>query len=229
MNTLDHYKLRMREINAKMEADTKPYAITVNEVRIDVFPNVYSPLYFTDSEWFSKTLLEIVGKKKFLEIGCGTGIVSLCLALNGADVSMTDINPEAIKNSQHNFEMHNISPKVYDGDMYEPLPQGETFDIIFWSHPFNKGENPNESILFRSGFDYDYKSLRKYITEAAHYLTDKGKLLLGTGKYASLEEIEEIAKKAGYKMHLLRIVKTPVSKFAPEFDNDFRIYEFIKE
>src|SRR3989344_4883651 len=134
MIELEKYKQRMREINANMESDDKPYSIEVNEVKIDVFPNVYSPLYFTDSEWFSKTLLEIVQKKKFLEIGSGTGIISLCLELNGADVTMTDINPEAINNSKHNFEKHNLSQKIYQGDMYESIPKGEKFDFIFWSH-----------------------------------------------------------------------------------------------
>jgi release factor glutamine methyltransferase len=224
----DLYKQKMREINAKMELDDKQYSLEVNGIKIDVFPNVYSPLYFTDSEWFSKTLPEIVKKSKFLEIGSGTGIISLCVALNGADVTMTDINPEAVENSKHNFEKYHLSPKIYFGDMYELLPTKEKFDFIFWSHPFNKGDNPNESILFKSGFDYGYKGLRKYISEAHLHLNAKGKLLLGTGKYASLNEIEIIAREAGYKMNLLRITKMPVSKFAPEFDNDYRVYEFVK-
>lgn len=93
------------------------------------------------------------------------------------------LNPQAVLNAKYNFQKYNIPAKVYYGDMYEPLPPHMKFDFIFWNHPFNRGNNPYEDILLKSGFDYHYASLEKYI--AAHnYLNSQGKLLLGTGNFA---------------------------------------------
>lgn len=218
----------MREIYDKMESHKNTYTIDINNVEIDIFPYVYSPHYYNDSAYFAKVIPRIVGKKKFLEIGSGTGIIALCVALNGAEVSVTDINQDAIKNTEHNFKKHSLNPKVYCGDIYEPLPLGEKFDFIFWSHPFNKGDNPDESYLLQSGFDFQYESIKKYIQQAHLHLTKNGRLLLGTGKFALLSKIRDIATKQGYEMKLLERVDIPVSKYATNFENDFRIYEFVK-
>lgn len=120
-------------------------------------------------------------------------LVALFIGLNGADVSVTDINPDAVENAKYNFEKHGIDAKTYCGDMYEPLPKEARFDFIFWNHPFNRGDDPNEETLLKSGFDFQYASLEKYIAEAYLHLNPNGRILLGTGKFALLSEVEQIA------------------------------------
>ncbi|MCH7850578.1 MAG: methyltransferase domain-containing protein [Nanoarchaeota archaeon] len=221
------YKQKMRQIYEKMGSHKEKYTVSINRTEIDVFPNVYSPNYYNDSTWFAKVIPEIVGKNKFLEVGCGTGIITLCTALNGSVVTAIDINPYAVKNTKHNFRKLGLNLEVYQGDMFETLPPEKKFDFIFWSHPFNKGKNKNESFLLQSGFDYQYKSIKKYIKQAHLHLAKNGRLLLGTGKFALLSEIKDIAKKEDYKIKLLRLIKIPVSKQTP-IESDLRVYEFIK-
>ena len=165
--------------------------------------------------------------KSLLEIGTGTGIVALFSALNGANVSATDINCDAIKNAEYNFKKHEVKVKTYCGDTYNPVPIDIKYDFIFWNHPFNKGDDPDEEVLLKAGFDFEYKSLKKYISEAKRHLKPDGRLLLGTGNHALITEINNIADRNGYKLKLLEKAEFPISD-GSKISNDYRIYEFIK-
>jgi methylase of polypeptide subunit release factors len=227
MTNQKEWEKEVRDVFEKIKIHKKPYSMKINKIEIEIFPNVFSPSYFTDSKWFAETLPKIVGKKSLLEIGTGTGIITLFSALNGAKVTATDINSDAIENAKCNFKKHNVNVRTYLGDMYKPLPQDKKFDFIFWNHPFNKGDNPHEEILLKAGFDFQYKSLKRYISEAHNYLNLNGRLLLGTGNFAILSEIKEIASANNYKMKLLRKIKIPLAADS-SINNDYRIYEFIK-
>ena len=127
----------VRELFKRTQLHTEKYSINVNGVEIWIFPNVFSPAYFTDSQRFSEVVPKIVEQKKFLEIGTGTGIVALFCGLNGGEISVSDSNSDAVKNAEYNFQQHNLNAKSYCGDMFESIPDGEKFDAIFWNHPFN--------------------------------------------------------------------------------------------
>lgn len=227
MTSQKEWEQEVRAVFEKIKAHKVAYSINIKGIELHIFPNVFSPKYFTDSKWFSETVLKIVGQHKLLEIGTGTGIVALFAALNGAEVSATDINPDAVANAKYNFKKHNVKIKTYCGDIYEPIPKEEKFDFIFWNHPFNFGDNLDEDTLLRGGFDFQYKSLEKYIAGAHLHLNPNGKLLLGTGNFALLSKIKELAAKYDYKMKLLKKVEIPLAADS-SIDNDYRIYEFVK-
>ena len=50
---------------------------------------------------------------RFLEIDCGTGVLSIIAAKQGAStVTATDINHEAIKNTLKNAKLHDVIEKL---------------------------------------------------------------------------------------------------------------------
>lgn len=220
----EQWEDEVRDVFRQIKKHNQPYDLEVEGIEFTILPHVFSPKYFTDSVWFAKEVSKIVAKKKLLEIGTGMGIVAAFCALNGAKVSATDINPAAVENARLNFKKLELNIPVYEGDMYDPVPKDEKFDFIFWNHPFNQGKDPDEDILFQAGFDYQYQSLEKYIKDAHKHLKKDGKLLLGTGNFADLNEIERISNKYRYKMILLKQIKKPlaVKSFV---DNKYCIYE----
>ena len=226
--TKEEWQKEVRRIYEKIKSHTEPYAVNASGKEITIFPNVFSPAYFTDSLWFAENIAEIVSDKKLLEIGTGTGIIALFCALNGANVTATDLNPDAIKNARYNFEKHRVHVETYLGDMYEPLPKDSRFDFIFWNHPFNKGDNPNEEILLKAGFDFQYQGLERYIRGAEKHLNLHGRILLGTGNFADLEEIERIAEARRYTLALLKKESFPIEK-GSDLLNDYRIYELKRQ
>jgi methylase of polypeptide subunit release factors len=217
-----------RKVYERMKAHKEVYSVDVNGVKVYIFPDVFSPAYFTDSKWFSEKVPQIVGKGSLLEIGTGTGIIALFAALNGAEVTATDINKQAVENARYNFQKHGVNAKLLFGDIYEPLSKEDKFDFIFWNHPFNYGTKSDEEILLKSGFDFNYKSLEKYISGADTHLTKNGRLLLGTGSSAALSKIKKIATRYSYKMKLLVKEKMPLY-FGCSLASDYRIYKFVKD
>ncbi len=64
------------------------------EIRILSDPDVYPPS--DDSILFIQSL-NVKNGERVLEIGCGSGVVSIHCAKNGCIVTSGDINPKAVK------------------------------------------------------------------------------------------------------------------------------------
>jgi release factor glutamine methyltransferase len=195
-----------------------------------VYPDVYSPSYFTDSYWFAKHLVkQIPDKATVLEIGTGTGIIAIKLGLDSSrKIIATDIVSTAVKNAKANVKRYKLEEiiSVRKGDIFNPIKKDEKFDYIFWAHPFNNSPLPIDDSLLRTGFDYNYNSLREYITGARNHLKKNGKLLLGTGDSADLKTINEIASQNNYVMNLLINERIPLEYGRP-LPIEYRIYEFV--
>ena len=80
--------------------DSSAYIINILNKKFLVLPNVFSPKYFNDTKIFASNI-KINPGEDFLEIGPGTGVISIFAALNGAkSVTAIDINPQAVKNTK---------------------------------------------------------------------------------------------------------------------------------
>ena len=186
----------------KAKAVAGPYEVWVNGLTFAVMPEVYAPGFFTDTEWFAKALPEIVGQGSLLEIGTGTGVIAICCARNGARVVATDLNPAAVRNAEVNFQRYGLNLDARHGNLYEAVKPGETFDFIFWAHPFNNWETPVHDILLKSGLDYRYEGLTGYLIGAKEHLRPNGKLLLGTGDTADGDTVSRVAYENGYTIRI---------------------------
>jgi len=209
---LEEWHRRIFSIYGQMSSASRPYEVSLCGMTIIVLPSVYAPGYFTDSAWFAAELPDIVGSASLLEIGCGTGVISLCCALRGAEVTATDVNPLAVENTRLNARQQRLSIEVLGGSVYEALPREHRFDIIFWAHPFNNCDWVVSDPLLLSGFDRHYDALRAYIQGAHEWLAPGGRLLLGTGDSADLATIEEVASACGFLLEPLRSATMPLSE-----------------
>ena len=223
-----HKKERQHAIATfeRIAADKKPYVINILRRKIRVLPDVFSPKYFSDVKWFAKEIPKVVGKRSFLEIGTGTGIVSLFVALHGATkIITTDINPAAVKNAQGTFRLHRLRIPVRLGDVFRPVRPNEQFDVIFWNHPFHFAEERPKTMLERGGYDYQYRSLRAFFAGAKNHLTPGGEVLLGTSKNARLDLIRKFAREYGYLFRLIKKQEIP-SEHRKGVTIDVRIHSF---
>lgn len=149
-----------RQILEKSNSEKVPYQTTVAGKQFIVFPNVFSPKYFADTELFAQNLPVRLGEE-MLEIGPGTGAISVLVVYKGAGkVVAIDINPDAVANTQANIDLHHLQDKieVRKGNLYEPLHPGEKFDTIFWNTPFGLVEGDTIPDLEKAVYDPGYKS-----------------------------------------------------------------------
>ena len=59
---------------------------------------------------------------RVLDVGCGTGILSLFWTKLGAEVIAIDINPLCVKVTKHNLNLNGLSAEVIEGDIKKLLP-----------------------------------------------------------------------------------------------------------
>lgn len=187
---------------------TEPYKIRYKDRNFIVYPNVFSPKYFPDTFWFEQNL-KIQPEDSFLEIGSGTGLISVMAAIKGAGkVTAVDINPAAVKNTTENVFLNHVSPKfrILEGDVFEPIPAGQKFDVIFWFAPFMHVNADKSSLtdLEKAVFDPNYVSLKKYLSGARHYLSQRGKLYLGySPTHGDMDVLETLAKEYGWSVSVV--------------------------
>lgn len=189
------------EIIEDLKKEDEPQDIQIFDQTITVHPGVFSPKYFADVLFFAEVIPSLVDKASFCEVGVGTGVVSLFVALNGArEIVGTDISYEAIENTRENFKRHKQEIDLYQGDVLSTVPKDLKFDYIFWNHPFNKVEFEVKDNLLKTVLDQNFIGLETYFSTAGDYLKDNGTLILGSGELADQTEVLELAGKYGWSL-----------------------------
>ncbi len=141
---------------------------------------VFSPFVFEDTYFFAKHLPS-QANGEFLEIGCGTGLISILKALDGLNVTATDINKDAVSNTRINAILHSVENKVsvLYSDVFDSIIGNHLFDIIFWNPPFIFTPFSPNTFLEKSVFDFSYSSIIKFMNRFADYLSPNGRAFLG--------------------------------------------------
>lgn len=80
-----------------------------------------------------KALLHLhISNKNILEIGSGTGRISLRLAREGANVLLLDVSPAAVRFSKETFERFQLDGRFVVGDIFH-LPFKDSILDVVWS------------------------------------------------------------------------------------------------
>ncbi len=214
----------------KSQTEQFPYEIEKSGIKIDVFENVFSPKYFDDSELAADCIPAVIdiANKTFLEIGAGTGLVSVKMATLGATVTATDINPSAIENIKHNAQKNNVHINVLPSDIFDNLGDRK-FDIIFWNIPFSFADDQmcqNLSVskdLALSCFSPEYRNYTRFLSDGFRHLNDGGKLLMGFGPaFSNVDLLDKIVS----ELNLTQVVLTEVPYHFDGDNQTFQILEF---
>lgn len=145
-----------------------------------------------DTEISVETLLKIIKNNKInnmLEIGCGTGIVSISVDLETkVDVTAVDISQKAIENTKINKEKIGSTITVLKSDLFSNIKN--KFDIIYSNPPYIKSDEieklqvevrKHEPRLALDGGEDGLHFYRKIIEKAPEYLNNRGYLVFEIG------------------------------------------------
>ena len=164
------------------------------------FYEVYLPR--EDTYLMEQALKPLVLKnKKILEIGCGSGYLSIYCAKRGAQVTSIDINHKAVSYAKRQAEKEKQPIKFLQSNMFESLDVKERFDIIFFNPPYLVSDNLD--FLALDGGKKGREIIDKFLDVFNKYLEPDGfALLLHTDKN-DLKQTKEILAKKSFRFEII--------------------------
>lgn len=153
-------------------------------------------------DWIIKDISNIYNSPKIIDIGCGSGVIGLSLALNiqGSEVYLSDISHEALIVCQENANKLRADVKIIHGDMLEPFINKVKVDVIVSNPPYiDRSELLDSSVTKHEPHLALYaknKGLEFYeriIKDAYKVLNDEGYIYFEIG-YKQKEDIENLIK-----------------------------------
>lgn len=171
-------------------------------LRMEIPPGVFHPGYFFSTEYLLAFLLRQDWKDKgFLELGCGSGLISLVLAGRGARVTAVDINPAAVIALQQNASVHQLELEVRESDLFSAL-NDRRFSAIAINPPYYRKDPADmaQRAWYAGGqFEY-FKAL--FATLRPHLLATS-QVWMVLSEDCALREIETIAHQHHFELKLL--------------------------
>lgn len=146
------------------------YSFRDTEIRIDVCRNVYDP---SDDTFL--ILEKATPHGDILEIGSGSGIISVFFALKGHSVTAVDINPEAVKCTIHNADLNGISVKAVAGDLFKGM---DRFDTVIFNPPYLPTDDDFVGNEQWNGGSDGFMVTRPFLRELPEHLNRNGECFL---------------------------------------------------
>ncbi len=106
------------------------------KIRLEIAPQVFHPGFFFSTRLLLGYIstLSLQGQR-FLELGAGSGLISIHAAKEGAIVTATDINPVATEYLRRNCEKNKVKAEIIQSDLFADIPE-KSFDIIAINPPY---------------------------------------------------------------------------------------------
>ena len=159
---------------------------------------------------------EALDYRSFLDMGCGrAAILSIYAHKRGCQsITAVDIVKEFVDSAEACLFKNEVEASVLQSDFGNRLT-GQSFDIIVWNATYipekwgkyqgldkkvsSQIDNPT---ITWSGGDDGTRSIRKFLEEIPHYLSQEGKILLGFNKfYVRLDRVKEIVSKQRLRLN----------------------------
>ena len=170
----------------------KPRKYTYKTIEVMVDPTVFPPQLTLST----RILLDFISEKDLnnktlLELGCGSGIISLFSSKKGAKVTASDINEIALKNLGEASKKNHLKVEVVHSDLFEKLNE-RSFDYIVINPPYypRDPKNMKEKAWF-CGKDFDY--FKRLFSQLPQFLTEENQTLIILSEDYDLQKINEIA------------------------------------
>lgn len=181
---------------------SKPRTYCYDNICIKVHPDVFPP-HLTIS---TKILLDFIKPinlktKSLLELGCGSGIISLFAAKKDAIVTATDINETALEYLKLNATKNKLNVNVITSDLFEKL-ENNTFDYIIINPPYypKKAKNIKEQAWF-CGEKFEY--FENLFQQLPTFLNGNNFCFMILSEDCEIEKIIQIAAKHDVKFQLI--------------------------
>lgn len=186
---------------------------TFKGIKVIVYKGVFHPGFFFSTKILLGFLQQFsISGKSFLELGAGTGLISVFAAKKGALVTASDINYRAIENIQINAVNNYVNIRIIHSNLFDAMPS-EEFDYIVINPPYYKKQPLTpEDFAWNCGENLEY--FQKLFAGLRKHIHAETKIIFILSDNCDLDGIELIAK----KNHFNLILKKKYLRF---FENNF--------
>jgi len=139
--------------------------------------------------------------KKILEMGCGSGYLSIYCAKQNAIVTAIDINIDAIKYASEQAKKEKLKINFIESDLFFALNKEQKFDIIFFNPPYLVSDEIKELAL--DGGKDGREIIDKFLKDFDKYLLPEGFVLLLHTDYNNLVDTKELLEEKGFDFDIL--------------------------
>ena len=181
-------------VSEKYLAKERDYSY--KNITVTVFPGVFHPGFFFSTKILLKYLEKVeLSEKYVLELGAGTGLISIFAAKRGGFVTASDISLTAVYNIEKNIKMTDANVEVIHSDLFDDVPN-KRYDYIIINPPYYK-KTPSSEIEFAWFGGDDFQYFKKLFTQLNNNFFENTNVIMVLSDDADLEMIKSIA--AEYK------------------------------
>lgn len=171
------------------------------DIKYQTHPQVYEP---AEDTFLLANNLEVERMSRALEIGTGTGLISILASRKARMVIATDINPHALDCTLKNIIVNKAyNVELRKGDLFEPV-KDEKFDLILFNTPYlptSEDETVDGELdAAWNGGPSGREVIDRFLCEVKDHLNPGGKVQMVqstlSGNEETLEKLEELGFKA---------------------------------
>jgi release factor glutamine methyltransferase len=176
------------------------------DIQMDIPPQVFHPGFF----FSTRLLLQYVHglriqDKNFLELGCGSGLISIVAAKKGAKVTATDINAIAVESLKKNSRKNDADIKIILSDLFDNIAK-QAFDIIAINPPYyRKQPITAHDYAWFCGENGEYFS--KLFEGLSGYINGNTEIIMVLFEDCEMEMIAAFATRHGFRLNCVHSKK----------------------
>ncbi|MGD1847150.1 MAG: methyltransferase [Salibacteraceae bacterium] len=178
---------------------TRTRSFRSHGLQVKVQPGVFHPGFFISTRLLMDFLLEqgALKGRRFLELGAGSGMVSLLAAREGARATASDLSEAAIANLKLNAQHTALPLEVVHSDLFENLSDRQ-FDLLFINPPYYPKAPADEAELaFYCGPEFEY--FHRLFPQLHQHVAPEGEVFMILSEDCDLKTIPALARQYGWE------------------------------
>ncbi|MEO8174822.1 MAG: methyltransferase [Sediminibacterium sp.] len=190
---------------------SKERSYSYQGIRLKIHPQVFHPGFFFSTKILLRYLNTLpLQDKKFLELGAGSGLISISAAKAGAMVTATDINQLAIEYLRHNIGLNGVDSKLIVSDLFSKIPE-QVFDIVAINPPYYF-ETPAGIAQYAWHCGKNGEYFHGLFKQLSNYIDQKTVILMILCEGSNRAEIHSIGRKYGFRFECVQTVRNMIER-----------------
>jgi len=186
-----------RPLLVKYLSGTRTYSY--KGISLEVPPQVFHPGFFFSTKLLLRYIRhENLKQKSLLELGAGSGLISVYAAQKGAKVTASDINPFSILCLKKNAETNKVTLDIIHSDLFDNIP-ARKFDRILINPPYYKKKPSSDAeYAWYCGEEGEY--FQKLFCGLSSYIHKDSEVSMILCDGCDIEMVERFCTQHGFRM-----------------------------